>query len=230
MSSTIVNGVGSMMRSNGMRSKLGLSSMPLMLSPEATRAMSIASERRARRVVGLPTAAVVAGDESADLAVAGGEAALELAPPMVELAMARWASRMAATWSRVRIPIQVFPSTIGKSDQCWPVASKACSKHSVVASGGNTAVLGRSSSKSDAMQASKPRGTSLSKYGKFFLSICSSSWPRSLMARFTAKATDTLSMTTGVMLKSFTHSTTMSTTAAAICLKPQSIAEAPTTA
>mmetsp|Transcript_4931 Transcript_4931/g.14828 ORF Transcript_4931/g.14828 Transcript_4931/m.14828 type:complete len:262 (+) Transcript_4931:216-1001(+) len=213
----MVNGVGSMIRSSGRKARSWWSSASgAREKPELTRANTNSSERRSRLLVS-PPAKLPPGPASDD----GVDAAM-------------WASNdsnVAFKCALVMMPTQESPSRTGKSVlDSSRVASNAASTSCTEAWGRNFACSGRTSINSKAKLPSKLRGTSPSKNGRPLRSICSSSWPFSFIFRFTARATETLSMTTGVMLKSLTHWTTINTTAAAICLKPQSMAEAPTTA
>mmetsp|Transcript_96611 Transcript_96611/g.256753 ORF Transcript_96611/g.256753 Transcript_96611/m.256753 type:complete len:320 (+) Transcript_96611:329-1288(+) len=121
-------------------------------------------------------------------------------------------------------------STMGKKAVSLPATSKALLTFSSGASGGRIASGGSLSQRLMAKTSSSLRGASPSRNGSSLRSICSSSWPRLLMLQLTIMETVTASITTGARVKSFTHSTTIKTTAKVICLKPQSIAAAPTTA
>mmetsp|Transcript_3757 Transcript_3757/g.9089 ORF Transcript_3757/g.9089 Transcript_3757/m.9089 type:complete len:213 (-) Transcript_3757:304-942(-) len=212
MSSTTVKGVGSMMQCKGKTSPPG---MILLKFGQASPSTSTLSSK--------------------------GLSSVGSMPPTHRPTAARWpeddevsrqaASKAASSRGRDKIPMQGLPagpSRIGKKVP-W-LSERALRTEATEASGGNMASSGNGSHNPSAASESSSCGASPSKNGKFFRTICSSSWPLSFSLQFTAMDTATPSMTTGASLKSLTHSTTMSTEASVICLKPQSMAADPTMA
>mmetsp|Transcript_52238 Transcript_52238/g.146972 ORF Transcript_52238/g.146972 Transcript_52238/m.146972 type:complete len:201 (-) Transcript_52238:1447-2049(-) len=200
MPSMIVKGVGSMMRSRGSMLPFGILSDRLNMTLSSSLTLK-GSSTNARDFV-------------------------RMCPARPQLAF-----QAASRCSRVIIPRQCWltPSPV-ITGNITVVVWSASRTWLTCASGGRIACAGSGSQSWRATTSSRRRGGSPSMKGSSLLWICSSSCPRSLICQFTASDTATLSMTIGASVRSFTHSTTMRTTAKVICLKPQSIAALPTTA
>mmetsp|Transcript_12407 Transcript_12407/g.34150 ORF Transcript_12407/g.34150 Transcript_12407/m.34150 type:complete len:327 (-) Transcript_12407:1042-2022(-) len=159
---------------------------------------------------------VLGNDDTGDASASGGSACI--------------AFRAASKRSRVVKPIQKPDAlTTGKSTTLAG-ASSAFVTTSRDALGGKTASGGMLSQRNFAGTPSIAFGGSGRRKGIFFLIICSSSKPRSLMHWFRKSDTVTLHIRGGTRLSAPAQPLMKMTTATDICLKPHSMAALPTMA